>query len=107
MRRRCMGLPFTQSLPCGTAWGGGPLGSVEVYDHVRGYESCSVCLCWLAPCSRIDRSACKPLPFSPRPSRQGAESLGPCVAYLLRGIRVACWVLFFWVLHPRGCGGVE
>src|ERR1044072_6619413 len=65
MRRRCTVLPFTQSLPCGIAWGGGPLGSVEVYDHVRVYESSAVCFCWLGPCSRIELSACKPLTFSP------------------------------------------
>ena len=46
----------------------------------------SRCLCWLAPCSCIERSATIPLQYSPYALCFGV-CFGSCVGYLLRALR--------------------
>lgn len=51
----------------------------------------SGCLCRLAPCLCIERSACNPLKNSPYSVVPMGFDSSSCVAYLLKGTRVACW----------------
>lgn len=51
------------------------------------------CLCLLAPCSCIEQFACNQLQFFACACCALHFVPSSCVAYLLKGTRVACWIL--------------
>lgn len=74
-------------------------GSIVVRVVVLGLASASAyewffgCLCLLAPCLSIEQFAFNHFQYSPCAFCALVFVPGSCVAYLLKGTRVACWAL--------------